>query len=79
MSLERYRGCMGEHVDDYTYLWTSEREEWVVLRADPDDLGLPYNRRSRGVLLIDEDEALAAAVVHRMAAEGLPVVEKVPD
>jgi hypothetical protein len=60
-------------VEDFAYLWTTEREEWVVLQVDPSDRGLPYNRVTRGALLIDEDDELATAVVERMIAEGLPV------
>ncbi len=78
MSLERYCACVSVHVDDFGYLWTTEREDWVVLESTPDDLGLPYNQRTRSVLLIDEDAALANGVVQRMMAEGLPVIEETP-
>ena len=42
-------------------------------RVDPSDVGLPYNRVRRHALLTDENDELAAAVVRRMIAEGLPV------
>jgi len=65
---------MADPVDAFAYLWTTERQDWVVLRPDPDDSGLPFNRVRRQALLIDEDDELSGAVVRRMIAEGLPVV-----
>ena len=65
--------AVSEKVEDFAYLWTTERGDWVVLRVDPSEVGLPYNRLTHGALLIDEDDALAAAVVQRMVAEGLPI------
>ena len=68
---------MAEQVEDFAYLWTTERDEWVVLRDDdPSDVGLPYNRLRHHALLIDEDDELAAAVVKRMIAEGLPITAR---
>jgi len=64
---------VAETVEDFAYLWTTERDEWVVLCVDPSDVGLPYNRVRRHALLTDENDELAAAVVRRMIAEGLPV------
>jgi hypothetical protein len=66
---------MGQ-VDDFAYLWTSQREDWVVLRHEGDDVGLPYNRTTKQALLIDEDDALATAVVRRMVSEGMPVIAR---
>ena len=70
---------MADHVDDFAHLWTTEREEWVVFRSDPEDVGLPYNRAKRQALLIDEDDELAAGVVQRMIDEGIPVVSTPPE
>ena len=64
---------MTEGVEDFAYLWTTEREDWVVLRSDSSERGLPYNRILRQVLLIDENDELANAVVQRMIDEGLPI------
>jgi hypothetical protein len=60
-------------VDDFACAWTTEREQWVVLRADADKERVAFNRVLRSVLLIDEDDVFAAAVVRRMVALGLPV------
>jgi hypothetical protein len=65
-------------IEEFAYLWTTERDDWVVLRVSPDDVGLPYNRVSRQALLIDEGDALATAVVQRMIAERLPVLTTLP-
>ena len=70
---------MAKRVEEFAYLWTTERDDWVVLRAAPDEDGLPYNRVTRQVLLIDEDDDLLVAVVRRMVAEGMPVVANSPE
>jgi hypothetical protein len=62
---------VADQVEDFAYLWTTERDEWVVLRVDPSDLGLPYSRVRHHALLIDENDELATAVVQRMIAEGV--------
>jgi hypothetical protein len=67
---------MADPVEAFAYLWTTERDDWIVLRLDPEEAGLAYNRASRGVLLIEDDE-LSDAVVQRMIAEGLSVVTAV--
>ena len=61
-------------LSEFAYLWTTQRDDWVVLRTGPDESGLPFNRLTRQALLIDEDDALADAVVQRMISEGLPVI-----
>jgi hypothetical protein len=68
-----------EGVEDFAYLWTTERDDWVVLRAAPDESGMPYNRVRGQMLLIDEDDDLYLAVVRRMVAEGMRVVTKPPE
>jgi hypothetical protein len=65
-----------EGVEAFDYLWTTEREDWVVLRSESSDPGLPYNRTLRQILLIDENDELAVAVVRRMIDEGLPVTDR---
>jgi hypothetical protein len=65
-----------ETVENFAYLWTTERDQWVVLRVDSSEAGLPYNRVRHHMLLIDENDELAAAVVQRMVAEGLPVTTR---
>jgi hypothetical protein len=40
---------------------------------------LPFNRFTRQALLIDEDDALAEAVVQRMISEGLSVITSAPE
>ena len=68
---------MGDSVEAFAYLWTTERDDWAVLRPDPDEAGLPFNCARRQALLIDKDDELSGAVVRRMIAEGLPVVTTV--
>jgi hypothetical protein len=70
---------MDDPIEEFAYLWTTEREDWAVLRLDPDEAGLPFNRRSRNALLIDENDDLADAVVARMVAEGLPIITTVSE
>jgi hypothetical protein len=60
-------------LDDFAYLWTTERDQWVVLRDDYDEGGIPFNQVTRSALLIDEDDELAEAVVRQMIAKGLDV------
>ena len=68
---------MADPVEAFAYLWTTE-DDWVVLRPDPEETGLPYNRVSRGALLIEDDE-LSEAVVQRMIAKGLSVITTVSE
>jgi hypothetical protein len=68
-----------DQVDDFAYLWTSEREDWGVLRHDSGDVGLPYNVLEKDVLLIDENDDLAAAVVRRMIAEGMSIISSLSE
>ena len=70
---------MTDPVEAFAYLWTTERDDWVVLRPDPDEAGLPFKRAICQALLIDEDDKLSAAVARRMIAEGLPVVTTVSE
>jgi hypothetical protein len=67
---------VAETVEDFAYLWTTERDDWVVLRTDASDTGLPYNRVRHSAILIDENDELAAAVVQRMIVEGLPIATR---
>jgi len=69
---------MADPVQAFAYFWTTGRDDLVVLRPDPEGAGLPYNRASSGVLLI-EDVELSEAVVQRMIAEGLSVVTTVSE
>ena len=66
-------------LSEFAYLWTTQRDHWVVLRTAPDESGLPFNRFTRQALLIDEDDALAEAVVQRMISEGLSVITSAPE
>jgi hypothetical protein len=70
---------MADPVEAFAYLWTTERDDWVVLRPDHDEAGLPFNRARRQALLIDEDDELSDAVVRRMIDEGLPIVTTVSE
>lgn len=63
---------MVDRVEEFAYLWTAERGDWVVFRPAPDEPGVPFNRSERQAVLIDEDDELPGAVVRRMIAEGLP-------
>jgi hypothetical protein len=72
------RRIVAKRVEEFAHLWTTEGDDWVVLRAASDEGGLTYNRVTRRVLLIDGDEDLSVAVVRRVVAEGVPVVANIP-
>ena len=59
-------------VEEHRDLW--ESGEWVLVRTGG-DLPAIYHPTDRMVMLIDEDDVLAEAVVHRMIAEGVPIVD----
>jgi hypothetical protein len=63
-------------VDDFAYLWTTERDAWVVLQSAPEQSGMPYHLATKTFLLIDEDDELAASVARRMIAEGMAVITR---
>jgi hypothetical protein len=65
-----------EELRSYAYLWDGSDPEWMVaLTSDGADAGLPYHCGRKSVLLVDEDDELAAAVVRAMLAHGVPVVD----
>jgi hypothetical protein len=66
----------------YRAMWTTEREEWVLVREDaegtPSGFLLPFNLTTRAARILD-DQAVAEAVVARMVDAGVPVVDALPD
>lgn len=65
-----------EALRSYAYLWDGSDPEWVVaMTSNEAEGGLPYHRGRKSVLLICEDDELAAAVVRTMLAHGVPVVD----
>jgi hypothetical protein len=62
-------------VDEHRDLW--ESREWILVRSGGDVPAI-YHPGDRMVMLIDEDDALAEAVVHRMIAEGVRLVDDFP-
>jgi hypothetical protein len=71
-----------EPLAEYRAMWTTERENWVLVREDPDDTPssflLAFNIVSRSARIFD-DQAVAEAVVARMVAAGVPVVDGLPE
>ncbi len=68
-------------VSRYEYIWTTDRDQYVLLksRSRPDALPLIVNTvgGNRAALVI-EDEAEHAQVVSEMKRHGIPVVDHWP-
>ncbi len=60
-------------IDRYSYLWTTEKEDWVL--ADPLDYSI-VNRKRHSLLLI-EDDTLEKMLIERMLKEGNRVFDDI--
>ncbi|WP_261955525.1 hypothetical protein [Streptomyces nigrescens] len=68
---------MSADMKSYDYLWTTERADWVLVKTPRAIAPVIYNRSSRRVLLI-EDNDLYAAVVTEMKNAGIEVFDSIP-
>jgi hypothetical protein len=66
-----------DELDECAYLWDGSEPGWVVLER-PEGFGIPFNTRTRMVLLIDEDDDLARRVCQRMKDEGCDILKELP-
>ncbi|WP_158795007.1 hypothetical protein [Streptomyces sp. NRRL S-337] len=68
---------MSADTKSYDYLWTTERTDWVLIKTSRTVVPVIYNRSSRRVLLI-EDNDVHAAVVAKMKGVGIEVFDSIP-
>jgi hypothetical protein len=67
---------LSQWIDAYSYLWTTQREEYVIVPVRFPDGRVFYDLYHRdGTYCTLPDEWLNAAVVERMVAAGVPVVD----
>ncbi len=63
-------------IDDYSYLWTTERDSWVLVNTE---YGYAIvNKTSHAALLISNDE-LADALAEKMLKSGNKTYENIND
>jgi hypothetical protein len=71
-----------EPLSAYRAMWTTERDEWVLVQEDPEQTPssflLPFHVPTRAARILD-DQSVAEAVVQRMLDAGIPVVDNLPD
>ncbi|WP_146051272.1 hypothetical protein [Streptomyces noursei] len=67
-----------EIAESYSYLWTTECDDWILLQTPRAIAPVIYNRSDRQVLLIDDDEVYAI-VVAKMKNAGIQVFDQIPE
>ena len=63
-------------IDDYNYLWTTEKDSWVLVNTDYGHVIV--NKNDQGALLISSEE-LADALVEKMLEAGNRTYENIND
>jgi hypothetical protein len=64
-----------ERLEPFKPMWTTEAHRWVLYRSLYGYLPIDVSGEEEMILLIDEDDELAAAVTERMREAGVPVRE----
>ncbi len=64
------------NINEYDYLWSSEKEDWVLVNTSF-GYGI-VNKKTQSALLVS-DEALESALVERMLSEGNKKYEDIND
>lgn len=59
-------------LDDYRYLWDGSQLGWALLASG--DSYLPFNQKTRGVLIIEDDHDLDE-VIEKLMGLGVPVIQ----
>ena len=63
-------------INDYNYLWTSEKNDWVLVNST---YGYAIiNKKTQSMLLVS-DEHLYSALIDRMLLEGNKVFNSITD
>jgi len=65
----------------FEHMWTSPPGRYALVRVEQDEEAvglLPLGLAAKAVVLIDEDDPLADAVVQRMVEAGVPVLDREP-
>ena len=63
-------------LSEYQYLWTSEKEKWVLVSTDY-GFGI-INKFSQSMLFVSDDK-LETALIDRMKAEGCKIYDNIKD
>ncbi|MCX5450972.1 hypothetical protein ACFVJW_22980 [Streptomyces libani] len=64
-------------LESFSYLWTTERNDWILVETPRTVVPVIFNRSNRQALLIDDD-GLHAAVVEKMQDAGIGVFDGIP-
>ncbi len=64
------------NISEYEYLWTTEKEKWVLVNTD---LGYGIiNKYCQSMLFVSDDE-LETALIERMKIEGCKIYDNIKD
>lgn len=72
---------MNERLQELAALWGEDAPRYVLFRTDPSSEGVTsclIMDKVDGLGMIIEDDDLAAEVMRRMVAAGVPIVDRVP-
>ena len=64
------------NLSEYEYLWTTEKEKWVLVNTDH-GYGI-VNKYSQSMLFVSDDE-LETALIERMKSEGCKIYGNIKD
>ncbi|MGA5563160.1 hypothetical protein ACPCUV_18575 [Streptomyces platensis] len=64
-------------MESFSYLWTTERNDWILVKTPRTVVPVIFNRSNRQALIIDDDD-LHAAVVAKMQDSGIGVFGGIP-
>ncbi|MFI0712840.1 hypothetical protein ACH4SK_19770 [Streptomyces inhibens] len=65
-------------MESFSYLWTTERNDWILVETPRTVVPVIFNRSNRQALIIDDDD-LHAAVVAKMKDAGIGVFDGIPN
>ena len=64
------------NIDEFSYLWTTQKEEWVLVNSDYGCFII--NKKTQMMLHIDSDE-LEEAIIQKMLEEGNQIYKDILD
>lgn len=64
------------NIDEFSYLWTTQKEEWVLVNSDYGCFII--NKKTQMMLHVDNDE-LEEAIIQKMLEEGNKIYKDILD
>lgn len=67
-----------ENIEVYSHLWTTEKDQWVLIRTSPDSMNTCIYNKRRKVALLIENENILKSIIDKMIKSGASVLEAMP-